>query len=182
MEGKDSKKAKRPEPKRKMKKSYQPEEDDDTEMLNEFNPVMEQKKQQQEIYHETEENFEPPYSPQEQYIQKKAAPMKQSKIKFNSEPMGAYQSKKPVTLPVRMPQQKYQLNTEMFENESNDFTAPLVPLPPITTIQNFNDILSTKLESPSIKAFKVNMLHQINFKDENLFFFFYRIIFLNMLN
>jgi hypothetical protein len=171
MEGKESKKAKRPEPKRKMKKSYQPEDDDDAEKLNDSNPVIEQQEQQKEIYQETEDIFKPPDSPQAQYVQKKVAPMKQRKTKFDSEPTDVYKVKQPVSMPARMRQQQSKLNVDIFENESNDFAARLVPLAPITSIQNLNDILSSKLQSPSIKAFKVNIFPQINFKDKNLLFF-----------
>jgi len=167
MAEKESKRSKRTQPKSKMKKSYQPD-DDDLEETNDFNSTNEQEQQHNENYSKNEEMLQLPTLKQEQNIQKVAPPMKEKKAKFSSEPFDMYQKKKPVSLPNRIPiQQIAQGNNfleeqtefipHMFEKQLKDFSDAFVPLPPITSTQNLNEILQTKLQSSSIKAFKVSV-------------------------
>jgi hypothetical protein len=163
MAEKASKKSKRPEPKKKMKKSYQ-QEDEDVEESNDFESVMPQ--QQQQVEEAEEEVLKlPPMSTE--YAQKKALPMKQKQAKFESEPFDMFRTKQPQSLPAKMirqapskanyfAQEQYQVETKMLDIKSDDFPGAFVPLPPITSTENLNKILQTKLQSPTIKAFKVN--------------------------
>jgi hypothetical protein len=158
MAEKASKKSKRPEPTRKMKKSYQPE-DEDVEESNDFESVMPQ--QQQRIEEAEEEVLKlPPMSTE--YGQKKALPTKQKQTKFESEPFDMFRTKQPQSLPAKMirqaPSKANYFAQEQYQVEikSDDFPGAFVPLPPITSTQNLNEILQTKLQSLTIKAFKVN--------------------------
>jgi hypothetical protein len=102
-----------------------------------------------------------------EYLQKKAPPMKQAKAKFNSEPIQMFKRKESPSLiddsvhqkiaQIRLKDSIQDDYDQLFEIE----TTPQVPLPPITSIQNLNEILQTKLQSFTIKAFKVDN-HSIN--------------------
>jgi hypothetical protein len=157
MAEKSSKKSKRPEPKSKMrKKEYQEEEE--IEEFNHSGPVMEQ---QQETVQS------PPLEQVQKYLKEDAKPMKLNQQKFASEPFGAHQRKIAQSLPAKVAfqqtgkinkvaQQQYQADFDIFDRDMNDSPPTYSPLPPITSIQNVNEIFQTKLQSFSMKAFKVS--------------------------
>jgi hypothetical protein len=155
MAEKSSKKSKRPEPKGKMrKKEYQEEEE--TEEADYASSVMEQQ----------QETVQSPPPEQVQKSLKEAPAMKLNPKKFASEPFGAQQRKIAQSLPAKMlfepmekikaAQQQYQVDSGLFGRDMDDSPPTYSPLPPITSIQNFNEIFQTKLQSFSMKAFKVS--------------------------
>jgi len=157
MAEKSSKKSKRPEPKSKMRKKGYQEEEEDTEEINPFSPVMEQQ----------QETVQSPPPEQVQKSLKEAPAMKLSPKKFASEPFAVPQRKIAQSLPAKVAyqqmekinkvaQQQYQVDFDIFDRDTKDSPPTYSPLPPITSIQNFNEIFQTKLQSFSMKAFKVS--------------------------
>jgi hypothetical protein len=158
MAEKRSKKSKRPEPKsKKMTKRY--ESDDEAEEAEEVDYSTQMIEQQQQVMKMS------PVPPE--YLQKKAPPMKQAKANFNSEPIQMFKRKEsPSLIDDLVHQQIAQVRLknsipEDYNKLLQIETTAQVPLPPITSIQNLNEILQTKLQSLTIKAFKVDN-HCIN--------------------
>jgi hypothetical protein len=159
MAEKRSKKSKRPEPKsKKMTKRY--ESDDEAEEAEEVDYSTQMIEQQQQQVMKMS-----PVPPE--YLQKKAPPMKQAKAKFNSEPIQMFKRKEsPSLIDDSVHQQMAQIRSKYsIPGDYNQLlqieTTAQVPLPPITSIQNLNEILQNKLQSLTIKAFKVDN-HSIN--------------------
>lgn len=161
MEENYSKKAsKRPERKSKSKKkSYSPENEDDEE--NDFGPVIQQEQQIMQSKIPIPPPLPPPLPP---------PPMKHRKAIHHSEPIEMYQTKNASKFPSKIPPQQMIKGKNYVQQEQNmdsferydaqmlgdDFPGSYSPLPPIASTQNLNEILSIRLQSLSIKAFKVN--------------------------
>jgi hypothetical protein len=161
MAEKASKKSKRAEPKMKSKKYDQPEYDD-MEETEAFNPVMQQQQMEKDI-------FKPP-SPLAEFTEKTAAlPTKQKQRKFVSEPVPVYKKKMPQSLPVGARYQEMAELNDFLEQEhqldsfqaydlkmlANGSPRASVPLPPITSTQNFNDILPNNMKVFKVSRFKL---------------------------
>ena len=95
---------------------------------------------------------------QNQHASKNAAPTKLRPSKFASEPINRnYQKNIQQKFQPPFLSQQYQTNNTGFgDTVANPYIA-LPPLPPITITENLTDILQSKLQSPSVKAFKVNI-------------------------
>ena len=179
-----SKKSKGPPPKRKMKKVSKQETEEEEE-THDFNPMVEQ--QQQQNAYPTEQRIPPPPPPPpppplpNEYLAKMEAQQKQmKKSKFSSEPYDLPPSKHAASLPPKMrAPQKQEYISRPFQNKSHDFPEAFIPLPPITSTQNFNEISDISYQLQSMKAFKVSRSKRVRIKK---IIFLIRIIFLNMLN
>jgi hypothetical protein len=149
-----SKKSRKP-PSKGKKKKVSKEEVEEAEETYDFNPMVEQ--QQQNAY-PTEQAIPPPPPPPNEFLRKVEAQEKQmKKTKFYSEPYDNQPSKHAASLPAKMLlQQKQEYISGPFQKRSHDFPDPFIPLPPITTTQNFNEIFDTKNQLQSMKAFKVS--------------------------
>ncbi|CAF3553209.1 unnamed protein product [Rotaria sordida] len=178
-----SKSSKKKKPSKKMAKDYQLEEED-FQQNDDYDSEVQQQFQQQEIY-PTEEGIPKEVFAKTQNVSKEKAPKRQTQTKVESEPMDFYKktphslpSKMPQSLPNKMPQllpnqmpvqqmtkakdifqKKTQFHEDVYQNEDNDYLERFVPLPPITSTQNFNEIFQTNLQSYSMKDFK-NYFHE----------------------
>jgi hypothetical protein len=146
--------------KSKSGKVYQQEEDDDLEDTNGDIPVQEQQSQK-------EEQIPPPPEVFPRTLEPKKLPAIPKKGKFNSEPYAVGQKETSQTLPAGMlaemkskvnnsSEQQLKYNQVLEQIPNTDIPVAYSPLPPITTTQNLNEIFQIKLQSYSIKEFKVN--------------------------
>ena len=196
-----SKKGKKKGPMPRRKKTLQHEEEDDDddhdfeelEESNTYHLDFEQQSQKkkkmikshlkQELQQMQEETVQsPPSSPPRHELKEKLT-KKTTRIKAISEPQDVQMVSAPRSLPSKMIHQKKTFPRHANENKSafNGNVSPGVksPLPPITNIENLNEIFQTKLQSYSIKDFKVNQKnksHELVLRKGSS-----RIIYMNML-
>ena len=139
---------------KKVEKRY--ESDDEADDADDMLPMM----QQQQQHQEKAMKLIPAPPP---FPSKGAPIMRQKQAKFASEPAR-------IPNRIRSPPdstdlfQQLQVMQNTMEANINQMsyaekTLPIPfsppPLPPITTTENLNDILQSKIESPTIKSFKV---------------------------
>lgn len=165
MEEKRPKKVKKVELKEKSKKKTYEKEDEEEDIDDYDFPIQQQQQQMSYMQNESVQLLPPiptppPLPPN----------MNPKQKKYQNEPLPVLQKKISQSLP--MPKKggpglfsKVSKNKEAYDSfEAYDedifgnelLRESLPPLPPITVTQNLNEILSGKLQSQSIKAFKVN--------------------------
>lgn len=138
-------------PKGKILKEYDSAEE--TEESEHYGPLLEQLEQKA---------MKMPPRRQEYTSKKGPPPMKQKPSKFASDPI----SYSPNMLNQRKMPQQYQYNFNAYDSNAYESEAypnfdPFVdletaPIPPIRITENLTDILQNKLQSPTVKDFKVN--------------------------
>lgn len=158
-----SKGSKKKKMSKKVTKVYRPEDDEEAEESNNYSPQIPQKIVAEEFLPKEEEISE---SPVDEAFRQQERLFKPLKAKNASEPIDVFQRKMPLSLPVKLPTQKREavkaiekhaaFNLSRVLTEDNDISERLTPLPPITSTQNLNEIFQTKLQSHSMKAFKVS--------------------------